>query len=233
MKIFKKKYAKANNLKDYKSLPENEREIFGFWYLQPESYLLGGGDFDEYWAKKYPVQYRIREFFIDCSIKWSIFKMNWHDKVVCRLNPRNQWARKVIPRTYTDKDVIIEDIIIAAVIDFVENEVNRETFMSEENKHLHKVWEEITDIYTFFKVDLEKMQLAHECVMDKWIKSVTPHDQEEKSGRSLINSIFVERTKSPKSDHLFLKSQIMQAEMDDQISSYLKRLIEVRRHLWS
>lgn len=233
LKIFKKKYAKANNLDDYKNLPQNEREIFGFWYLEPHSYLMGGGDFDGYWEKNYPIQYRVREFILDCSIKISVWKHWWYDNVKCRIFPKNEWARKVIPNTYRDKDTIIEDILIAAVIDFVENENNRETFRHPENDHLRKVWIELTDIYTFFKVDLPRMQAAHECVMEKWIESTRPDELSGKTARERVRSILsVANKPSKKSRHFFLKSQIMQSDIDDQIASYLKRLIDIRLYLW-
>lgn len=232
-KIFKKKYAKATTLEEYKNLPENEREIFGFWYLEPYSYLMGGGDFDGYWKSKYPLQYEFREFLLDCSIKMSLWKNWWYENVKCRLKPKNEWARKAIPRTYRDKDTIIEDILVAAVIDFVENNHNRETFKHEENSHLHEVWDELTAIYAFFKVDLGKMELAHECIMDKWIESVRPKELEGKTARERVRSMLSFTNKeTKKSKHLFLKSQLMQAEIDEQIGIHLKRLIDVRHHLW-
>lgn len=40
----------------------------------------------------------------------------------CWFNPRQKWLTSKIPNTYADKPYLIEEILIACIIDFVEQE---------------------------------------------------------------------------------------------------------------
>ena len=40
---------------------------------------------------------------------WSDF---WYKQVSCRIHPRNKWLTKQIPRTWEDKDVLLEIVVL-------------------------------------------------------------------------------------------------------------------------
>lgn len=50
----------------------------------------------------------------------------WYEQVVTRINPRNKWARKIIPRHFTDVDYLYEEILFAGLIFFWEKDNGEE-----------------------------------------------------------------------------------------------------------
>jgi hypothetical protein len=53
---------------------------------------------------------------------WRSFARWWHEQITCRINPRQRWFTKQIPRTWTEKEELIELCLYAAIIHFVEGE---------------------------------------------------------------------------------------------------------------
>ncbi len=55
------------------------------------------------------------------------WKSLWYRQVSSRIRPRNKWATKVIPRTFSDKDYIYEEIMFAGLIDFWDHDDGEKT----------------------------------------------------------------------------------------------------------
>ena len=153
-----RKYADVDNLDDYIALTPSERERWGFWYKEPNSYLVGGGDFDAFWKKHYPIQYRIREFCFDVKIWFGVKKRQWYEKVTCRIWPKNQWARDAIPNIWSDKMSLIEDFLFAVIVDFVEKENETPIVDWDYDEHHRKIWARVMAVYNFIKVELPARQ---------------------------------------------------------------------------
>ena len=147
------KYANAVNVKQYKKLPKSEREDFGFWYRLPKLYEWGGERFEDYWKQNYPIQFRLREGIENLLISISVFKDKLIENTWTRIFPKNAWARKVIPHTYSDKPELIQDFLFACIIDFVENEPIEYTDWESSKEH-KQTWKTINNLYKFAKYTL-------------------------------------------------------------------------------
>ena len=113
------KNVNVSNVKDYDALPTSERECYGI-YRTPEFYEMKGESFEDYWKQKYPIQFFVRNSSENFWITLSVWKDKIIDNTWRRLFPRNAWARKIIPHTYSDKVELIQDFLFASIIDFVE-----------------------------------------------------------------------------------------------------------------
>lgn len=147
------KYANAVNVKQYKKLPKSEREDFGFWYRLPKMYELDGESFEDYWKENYPFQFFVRNTLENFWITISVWKDKFIDNIWRRCFPRNQWAREVIPHTYSDKPELIQDFLFASIIDFVENEPVYDTDWLSDKKR-KEIWSKIDKSYKFAKYTL-------------------------------------------------------------------------------
>ena len=108
------KPAKATNLSQYKKLPKAEREVLGI-YRTPELYEMNGDSFENYWKQKYPVQFFVRNTSENFWITLSVWKDKIIDNTWRRIFPKNKWARKIIPHTYSDKVELIKDFLFASI----------------------------------------------------------------------------------------------------------------------
>ena len=52
----------------------------------------------------------------------SYWSRIWYEQVSSRIRPRNKWVNKVVPRTFSDKDFIYEEVIFAGLVDFSDND---------------------------------------------------------------------------------------------------------------
>ena len=147
------KNVNAINVKQYKELPKSEREVFGFWYRLPKLYEWGGERFEDYWKQNYPIQFRIRDGVENLLISISVFKDKLIENTWTKIFPKNAWARKIIPHTYSDKPELIQDFLFASIIDFVDNEPTEYTDWESSNEH-KQTWKTINNLYKFAKYTL-------------------------------------------------------------------------------
>lgn len=223
------KYAKANNVKDYIALPREQREVLGFWYLTPESFLVGGGSFDDYWKENYPIQYRIREFFYDIGIWWSVKKRQFYEKIWVNIFPQNKWARKVIPNHWSDKPELIKDFLFASIVHFVERE-NEEPIVDWNHDERHrKVWKEINECYDFITKELPARERSYEEQLDElYSDKVVDQGTGKERVRNWIADGFEDIDKD--------KQQSLwdfEKKMEEKTQEVLKKIIDVRIHLWT
>lgn len=99
----------------------------------------------------------------------------WYKQVSSRLNPRQKWLTKTIPRTYCDKVELIPQLLFTCLVNYVEVE--------EGLSHLDTDWTEelkggfisqeyvdnvvgterlLKEVYDYIKVERPKLQLAHD-----------------------------------------------------------------------
>ena len=209
------KSAKAVNVKEYKKLPKSEREDFGFWYRTPELYELGGERFEDYWKKHYPIQFRLREGIENLLISISVFKDKLIENTWTRIFPKNAWARKVVPYTYSDKPELIQDFLFASIIDFVENEPIDMTDWQSDKKRA-EIYRSIENLYKFAKYTLP----ARRKRLDELMSEL--YDEE-----SLMK--FVDKSDDPKYEEL----SALEKQNEKEIQQNLLEIVKIRQHLWT
>lgn len=103
---------------------------------------------DRYYEFKFWINDIIHEYIPFCIwIKFVRFKDFFHTHITCRLNPRQRWLTKQIPNYWVDKPSLIEDVLYAIVIHFVEKEKCFEVTdwvgsgLAEEEKQLKEVYD--------------------------------------------------------------------------------------------
>jgi hypothetical protein len=220
----------VDNLAAYKKLPRSEREVLGFWYKTPTSYLLGGGNFHKYWDQFYKTQHRIREFFVDCEIWLSVKKRiigEWFTKV---FNPKNQWARKSIPKLWAEYDSIMEDILFNGLVDYVDSG-SFDTTDWDYDEHYSNLRDRIMGVYNFAKEDLPKRKKEEEDLLSKIFSDPESKkkDFKERWYDTLeygLTPLVGEKKK------MFTLLHLKEEETRDLVTKNLKEIIELRGCLW-
>lgn len=209
------KTVNAINVKQYKELPKSEREIFGFWYRLPKLYEWGGERFEDYWKKHYPIQFRIREGIENLLISISVFKDKLIDNTWTRIFPKNTWARKIIPHTYSDKPELIQDFLFACIIDFVDNEPTEYTDWESSKEH-KQTWKTINNLYKFAKHTLP----ARRKRLDEMMSEL--YDE-----KSLME--FVDKSDDPRYEEM----SALEKQTESEIQQNLLEIVKIRQYLWT
>ena len=209
------KNVNAINVKQYKELPKSEREAFGFWYRLPKLYEWGGERFEDYWKQNYPIQFRIREGIENLLISFSVFKDKLIDNTWTRIFPKNTWARKIVPHTYSDKPELIQDFLFACIIDFVENEPTEYTNWESSKKH-KQTWETINKLYKFAKHTLPTRRKRLDEMMSELYTE-----------KSLME--YVDKPDDPRYEEM----SALEKQTEKEIQKNLLEIVKIRQYLWT
>ena len=209
------KPANASNLSEYKKLPKAEREVLGI-YRTPEFYEMNGESFEEYWKQKYPVQFFVRNSSENFWITLSVWKDKIIDNTWRRLFPKNRWARKIIPHTYTDKVELIKDFLFASIVDFIENEPTELTDW-ESNKVHTDAFRRINKCYAFIVKELPEKQNKIDELMD------------DLYGNRELGDFFNEDVE----DEMFDEINKLSKELEEEIQFYCVEVVSLRNFLWT
>lgn len=209
------KPAKASNLSQYKKLPKSEREVFGV-YRTPELYEMNGDSFEDYWKQKYPVQFFIRNSSENFWITLSVWKDKIIDNTWRRLFPKNRWARKIIPHTYSDKVELIKDFLFASIVDFIENEPTE--FVDWESSETHTdAFRRINQCYAFIKKEMPEKQNKIDELMD------------DLYGGKELGDLFSEKEE----DKMYNEVNKLSKDLEDEIQFYCVEIVSLRNFLWT
>lgn len=209
------KNVNATNVKQYKELPKSEREVFGFWYRLPKLYEWGGERFEDYWKSNYPIQFRIREGVENIFITLSVWKDKLIENTWTRIFPKNAWARKIIPHTYSDKPELIQDFLFASIIDFVDNEPTEYTDWESSKEH-KQTWETINKLYKFAKHTLPaRRKRLNELLSDLYDE------------KSLME--FVDKSDDPRYEEM----SALEKQTETEIQQNLLEIVKIRQYLWT
>jgi hypothetical protein len=209
------KYANAVNVKQYKELPKSEREDFGFWYRLPKLYEWGGEKFEDYWKQNYPIQFRIREGIENLLISISVFKDKLIENTWTRLFPKNAWARKIVPHTYSDKPELIQDFLFASIIDFVENEPIYMTDWQSDKKRA-EIYRNIENLYKFAKYTLPARKKRLDELMSELYDEESLMEFDDKSG-----------------DPNYEEMSTLEKQTETEIQQNLLQIVKIREYLWT
>ena len=209
------KPAKATNLSQYKKLPKAEREVLGI-YRTPELYEMNGDSFENYWKQKYPVQFFVRNTSENFWITLSVWKDKIIDNTWGRIFPKNKWARKIIPHTYSDKVELIKDFLFASIVDFIENEPIE--FTDWESSETHKnAFRRINKCYAFIKKEMpEKQSKIDELMNDLY------------GDKELDELLSFERE-----DEMYNEINKLSKALEEEIQFYCVEIVSLRNFLWT
>ena len=208
------KPAKASNLSQYKKLPKSEREYFGI-YRTPEFYEMNGDSFEKYWKQKYPMQFFVRNSSENFWITLSVWKDKIIDNTWRRLFPKNKWARKIIPHTYSDKVELIKDFLFASIVDFIENEPTEFTDWESSKPH-SDAFKRINRCYEFIIKEMPETQIK----IDELLNDL----YEGKELGDLLNE---------KEDKMFNEISKLSNELEEKIQFYCVEIVSLRNFLWT
>ena len=209
------KPANASNLTEYKKLPKSEREFFGV-YRAPEFYEMNGDSFEEYWKQKYPIQFFVRNSSENFWITLSVWKDKIIDNTWRRLFPKNKWARKAIPHTYSDKVELIKDFLFASIVDFIENEPVEFTDWEADELHTD-AFRRINKCYAFIKKELSEKQNKIDELMD------------DLYGNRELGDFFSKDVE----DEMFDEINKLSKELEEEIQFYCVEIVSLRNFLWT
>ncbi len=101
--------------------------------------------------------------------KYKVFNRHWwrhfyYDYIRCRICHQQKWLVGKIPRTWTDKDHILEICVFASLIDYVEGEKCFEVLNTEGPPFQVAFLRKVLENYEIVKYQLPKLekQLAYE-----------------------------------------------------------------------
>lgn len=212
------KYINVSNVKEYEKLSFSERHFLGFWYRLPMYYEINQDEtFEEYWKRKYPFQFFIRNTIENILISIEVIKDKIIDNTWRKLVPRNSWARKTIPHTYCDKPELIKEFLFASIVDFVENE-NIDLTDWEANETMSEVKNTIDEIYKFVKQTFPYKEAR--------IEKLRSALYAEKSFEQLLGDPDYDKDS-------FDRLKNLETELDTEIQQKLIQIIEIREYLWT
>ena len=209
------KNVNVSNVKDYDALPTSERECYGI-YRTPEFYEMKGESFEDYWKQKYPIQFFVRNSSENFWITLSVWKDKIIDNTWRRLFPRNAWARKIIPHTYSDKVELIKDFLFASIVDFIENEPTEYTDWESDDAHTD-AFRRINRCYDFIVKEMPEKQIKIDELMEDLY-----------GDKKLGESFSVERE-----DKMYNKINKLSRDLEDEIQFYCVEIVSLRNFLWT
>ena len=178
-------------------------------------YEWGGERFEDYWKQNYPIQFRIRDGIENIFITLSVWKDKLIENTWTRTFPKNAWARKIIPHTYSDKPELIQDFLFACIIDFVENEPIDMTDWQSDKKRA-EIYRNIENLYKFAKYTLPARRKRLEELMSEL------YDE-----KSLME--FVDKSDDPRYEEM----SVLEKQTETEIQQNLLQIVKIREYLWT
>jgi len=196
------------------SKKDNEPTLkFGFWYQYPEARSLDGWDeWHQEIAKKYPIQYFVRE---TCSsfrygFNRKISDVKYFIKAIFK--PCHADIRKAIPRQWTDVCSLIVDVNAALIISFKKEAEQSYVDWSGTEKHQQfKAW--LDAAAKWFTQDKPKLEKAME---EAYPPYPLPADM-----------------KHLKYNELYGRVNEIAKTIEDTDSKILKEMIDYREYMWT
>lgn len=122
------------------------------------------------------------------NIKRVFSKYFWNDiwyKITAFFNPRQKWLTKHIPNTWKDKPELIQDILFACLVHYVEEEKGlqygslydqelKEGYISQEYyNHIVEYNNEMREVYNYIKVERPVLEsnIDYQTNFDVWRKA--------------------------------------------------------------
>ena len=108
----------------------------------------------------------------DLDFWWFLNKPQWWmtasrfywNHIRCIFAPQNRWVNRAVSRTWEDKDTIIESVLYAAVIHFVEGEKCFEATDWTHSEEVRRLGAELREVYAWAKTGraefAEKVRLS-------------------------------------------------------------------------
>jgi len=120
--------------------------------------------------------------------KYGIFNRHWwndlyYKQISSRLNPRNKWLTKQIPRTWQDKDHILEICVLEALKHYVEGEKCFEVLSTKGPPEQVKYLREVLENYEAVKYKLpaleKQLEEAWDAIPSRHINDINKSTKED------------------------------------------------------
>jgi hypothetical protein len=199
----------CSSVDEYKELPKNKRIIWGFIYKSPSFYKLGE-DFNSYFSKNFPIQYRIREFCTRTRyfVKHKFSDLKW--KIENFLYPPHPILRKSIPKEWVDLVDLIIDINFAIILQFQDEIENSSCAMDLEFAE----W--IGKSVEYIKIERPKKFKEIEEIMEGY-----------DVGNCFAN------ISSTHNKTIYNKTEEIKKEIEQKDSEIIKQMIDYRGYFWT
>lgn len=186
---------------------------FGFWYQHPNSLSLDGW---ETWnietAKKYPIQYFVRETCTNFQYRFSRKILDAKYFIKSIFNPCHADVRKAIPRRWTDVCNLIVDVNAALIISFKKEADGSYVDWNGTEKHQQfKAW--LDAAAKWFTQDKPKLEKEMDAAYPPY---PLPADM-----------------KHLKYEELYGKVNEIAKTIEDTDSKILKEMIDYREYMWT
>ena len=156
------------------NLPRSRKMVWGMFYryhsVRTSTGFLDGLSsrnetnyaINTYKEFNWPVQYYLRETL---GLRYAGHRLSnfWYEQVSSRINPRQKWLTKVIPRTWCDKTSLIPLVNFEMVTDFVDGEKCFENTEYEGDGKVRETFaKELRACYNYIKVERPALQKLHD-----------------------------------------------------------------------
>ena len=145
------------------------------------------------------------------DLYWQIRNYFW---------PQNKWLTKHIPNGWLDKDVLLEDIIAATIIEFVDGEKGFEVTVWDDTPNRLAVYHKLNNAYHWFKWQRQTLRtkedqlLAHDFPFKREFQQFFSETQKWADLRAELRYDFA------------AKKEILD-------NLHLENVIKYRKHLWT
>ena len=154
---------------------------------------------------------------------YRYFYLDIYYKVKYFFNSPHKWLYRTVPKTrFSDKFQIVEDVLYAAIVDFVEVERCFEFIdwgsSSDEHKKVAKF---IQDCYDWIKIQKPKFEVKKQKIIDGAFKRQSLEEMIEDLKN--VKSTYEER---------YPGLRELEKEMKDRDEYYLSGIVKYREYLW-
>jgi hypothetical protein len=168
--------------------------------------------------------FELKKTFWD-KIYWPIWRAwyNFYWSICYTLNPRHKSIRKAVPKEWRDLDGIVEDVLSAVIISFVEEENGLDQIqmiidsMHKDDEYLIKEWGSVDNFWNYYESrykDYIRLSSIY-----SWVKSG------RKAMQNYLDSI--EGTNN------WQEYGKVEQDIYDRDSEYLAHLVRLRKYLWT
>jgi len=159
------------------------------------------------------------------DIYWAFWR-TWHKAYwyfYYTFNPQHQSIRKAIPKSWSDLDGIVEDVLKAVIISFVEDEKGLDQIdminesLKKDDEYLIKEWGSV-DLFWEYYTTRYNDYLRLKQIYD-WVKT----------GKSRMENYL----KATEENNNWQEYSKVEHDIHDRDSEYLADLVRLRKYLWT
>jgi hypothetical protein len=159
------------------------------------------------------------------DIYWAFWR-TWHNvywNICYTLNPRHKSIRKAVPKEWRDLDGIVEDVLSAVIISFVEEENGLDQIqmiidsLNKDDEYLKKEWGSVDNFWNYYNTRYADYVRLREIY--SWVKS------DRKKMQNYLESV--------ENKENWKECSKIEHDIYERDSEYLADLVRLRKYLWT